>query len=72
MEVSDKTACYKCIINASDPSIKAIDDYSNSHSSSSYRNSVNMRKKAYYSALATQKLRLSKASSFINGSDEIS
>ena len=62
-------ACYYCVINASNPSIDAAEKYANEHPTSSYN--LTARQKAYYSALAKQKLWLTKTSSFINGSKEL-
>lgn len=59
-------ACYYCMINASNPNIEYIDIYKEKYEPRNYNESA--RKIAFYSAIANEKLKLVKASNYINGS----
>lgn len=59
-------ACYYCMINASNPNVEYIDEYKEKYEPRNYNESA--RKIAFYSALANEKLKLVKASEYINGS----
>ncbi len=59
-----ETACYYCIVNASNASSAIIDGIPLSAPER------NLRKLAYYRALARERYELSKASDYINGSSE--
>lgn len=60
-----QTACYYCIVNASDASKNALDElYRNNKSSPQYK----ARLQAYYNAIAREKNNLVKLSDYINGS----
>lgn len=66
----DVPACYYCVVHASNPSVKYVDEYYLKADKPLTYN-VNKRKFAYYSALANEKLNLSKLSEFISGSAEL-
>ncbi len=64
------SACYYCIIKGSDAKLSAVDDFLAASSFVSGYNAGN-RKKAYAYALATQKMKLSKASQYIEYSGKL-
>lgn len=64
-------ACYYCIVNASNPSLEEAEKYATENPSDLSYN-LTKRKNAYYTALAVEKMKLSKSSDFISGSGPLS
>lgn len=63
-------ACYYCVVRASNATIQFAEHYyTNNRYPIGY--DLNLRKKAYYTALASEKLNISKLSDFISGSKKM-
>ncbi len=62
--------CYYCVVNASNPSLEEAEKYA-AENPADFRYNLAKRKNAYYTALAVEKMKLSKASNFINGSGSL-